>query len=142
VATNIQLVGNELKLNVLFAFNKICEFEQFMKAFQGHEWSVQTYMALLLLPMIFLNWIRNLKYLAPFSMIANACMAAGLGIIFYYVFQDLPPIKREGIVLGFTSFKQLPLFFGTAIYAFEGIGMVSETLFFSIACGLNIFYLK
>lgn len=95
-----------------------------MKAFHGYEWSVQVYMAMILIPMILLNWVRNLKYLAPFSMVANACMAVGLGIIFYYVFQGLPPINREGMVLGFTSIKQLPLFFGTAIYAFEGIGMV------------------
>jgi proton-coupled amino acid transporter len=86
--------------------------------------SIQTYMALLLLPMILLNWVRNLKLLAPFSMIANVFMGIGLGIIFYYIFRDLPSMHRDGITIGFTSWKQLPLYFGTAVYAFEGIGVV------------------
>ena len=90
----------------------------------GADLSVQSYMALLLLPMIFLNWIRNLKYLAPFSMSANVFMGIGLGIIFYYIFQDLPSMYRPNFETGFSSWKQLPLYFGTAIYAFEGIGMV------------------
>jgi proton-coupled amino acid transporter len=83
-------------------------------------------MGFLLIPMILLNYIRNLKYLAPFSMIANIFMGVGLAIIFYYIFRDpLPPISRPDINVGFSSWKQLPLYFGTAIYAFEGIGMVS-----------------
>ncbi|CAL8115866.1 unnamed protein product [Orchesella dallaii] len=88
-------------------------------------WPLQSYMALLLVPMILLNYVRNLKLLAPFSMIANIFMAIGLGIIFYYVFRDpLPSIHRPDFHSGFSSWKQLPLYFGTAIYAFEGIGMV------------------
>lgn len=91
----------------------------------GIQWPLQTYMALLLLPMILLNYVRNLKLLAPFSMIANIFMAVGLGIIFYYIFRDpLPPIHRPDFSSGFASWRQLPLYFGTAIYAFEGIGMV------------------
>lgn len=49
-------------------------------------------------------------------------MLAGIGITFYYIFQDLPDIKeREMAVL---SWEKLPLFFGTVIYLFEGIGLV------------------
>lgn len=91
----------------------------------GITWPLQSYMALLLIPMILLTYVRNLKWLAPFSMIANIFMAVGLGIIFYYVFRDpLPSIHRPNFSSGFASWKQLPLYFGTAIYAFEGIGMV------------------
>lgn len=88
-------------------------------------WPLQSYMALLLVPMILLNYVRNLKFLAPFSMIANIFMAIGLGIVFYYIFRDpLPPLHRPNFSSGFSSWGQLPLYFGTAIYAFEGIGMV------------------
>jgi proton-coupled amino acid transporter len=82
-------------------------------------------MGLLLLPMILLNYLRNLKYLSPFSMIANIFMGVGLAIIFFYIFRDpLPSIERPDISPGFATWGQLPLYFGTAIYAFEGIGMV------------------
>jgi proton-coupled amino acid transporter len=84
---------------------------------------LRLYMVMLALPLVLLNMIRNLKWLAPFSMIANLLMAAGVGITFYYVFIDLPSIHARP---QFTSLNQLPLFFGTAIFALEGIGVVRK----------------
>jgi proton-coupled amino acid transporter len=80
-------------------------------------------MVMLALPLVLLNMIRSLKWLAPFSMIANLLMATGVGITFYYVFIDLPSIDERP---HFTSLHQLPLFFGTAIFALEGIGVVRK----------------
>lgn len=49
-------------------------------------------------------------------------MLAGIGITLYYIVDDLPNIKeRDMAVLAWTK---LPLFFGTAIYLFENIGLV------------------
>jgi solute carrier family 36 (proton-coupled amino acid transporter) len=39
----------------------------------------------------------------------------------YYACQDLPPITERNYV---ASLHQLPLFFGTAMFAYEGIGVV------------------
>ena len=73
-------------------------------------------MAIILVPMLLLACIRNLKYLSPVSMLANILQFSGLGIIFYYLLQDLPySWERKP----FASWGQLPLYFGTAIYAFE-----------------------
>lgn len=83
---------------------------------------LRVYMAALLPFLIVFNLVRNLKYLAPFSMVANALIATGMGITFYYIFSDLPTIDD---VPNFSSWSQLPLFFGTAIFALEGIGVVS-----------------
>ena len=67
---------------------------------------------------------RNLKYLSPVSMLANLLQFGGLGIIFYYLLHDLPySWERKQ----FSSWKQLPLYFGTAIYAFE---VISFTIHF------------
>nr|XP_012146268.1 PREDICTED: proton-coupled amino acid transporter 4 isoform X3 [Megachile rotundata]XP_012146269.1 PREDICTED: proton-coupled amino acid transporter 4 isoform X3 [Megachile rotundata] len=82
---------------------------------------VRLYMAALLPLLVAFSLVRNLKYLAPFSMIANILIATGMGITFYYIFTDLPTIKD---VPNFSSWPQLPLFFGTAIFALEGIGVV------------------
>jgi len=79
------------------------------------------YMVIILLPMLLLASIRNLKYLSPVSMLANLLQFVGLGIIFYYLFQDLPFTWERKM---FATWGQLPLYFGTAIYAFEGIGVV------------------
>merc|ERR1719445_1823622 len=54
-------------------------------------------------------------------MIANMLQLVGLAIIFYYLFQGLPySWERKA----FATWGQLPLYFGTAIYGFEGIGVV------------------
>ncbi|XP_054274645.1 proton-coupled amino acid transporter-like protein pathetic isoform X2 [Macrosteles quadrilineatus] len=82
---------------------------------------LRLYMLALLPLLICMNLIRNLKYLAPFSMVANILIGTGMGITFYYIFQDLPPVTSQP---KFSSMAQLPIFFGTAIFALEGIGVV------------------
>lgn len=78
-------------------------------------------MAFALIPIWLPCMITNLKYLVPCSTIANACMVSGIGFVLYYTCQDLPsPSERKA----FATFEQLPLFFGTAIFAFEGICLV------------------
>jgi len=49
-------------------------------------------------------------------------MAIGLGIILSYCLVDLPTLNSRTAV---AHWSQIPLFFGTAIYAFEGISLVS-----------------
>ncbi|XP_059487418.1 proton-coupled amino acid transporter-like protein CG1139 isoform X2 [Neocloeon triangulifer] len=82
---------------------------------------VRVYMALALPPILFSSWIRSLKYLAPVSGVANFLMAIGLAVTIYFSSQDLPSVAERKAFAGWTD---LPLFFGTAIYAFEGIGLV------------------
>lgn len=72
--------------------------------------------------LIVMNLIRNLKYLAPFSMIANFLVGTCMIITFWYVFQDVPSTKTVAYV---ADWHKWPLFFGTAIFALEGIGVVS-----------------
>ncbi|XP_044766732.1 proton-coupled amino acid transporter-like protein pathetic isoform X2 [Coccinella septempunctata] len=87
----------------------------------GTDYDVRLYMAALLPILIAVNLIRNLKYLAPFSMLANLFIGAGMAITYYYLIQDLPSIESAPLVV---EVKQLPMFFGTAIFALEGIGVV------------------
>lgn len=55
------------------------------------------------------------------SLFAAILTVSGLGITFFYMLQGLP---NTSTVHAFSSWSQLPLYFGTAIYAFEGIGVV------------------
>lgn len=75
----------------------------------------------MLVPILLPSLITNLKYLAPFSAIANLCMATGVGVVFYYAFQDVPNPSERKYVGDLTT---IPLFFGTAMFAFEGIALV------------------
>ncbi|XP_063906454.1 proton-coupled amino acid transporter-like protein pathetic isoform X3 [Zophobas morio] len=83
--------------------------------------SVHWYLLMTLIPMILLNFVKNLKYLTPASLFASILTCSGLIITFFYMLQDLPDTSS---VKAFSSWSQLPLYFGTAIYAFEGIGVV------------------
>lgn len=78
---------------------------------------------MILIPIILTSLITNLKYLAPFSTIANISMGTGIALTYYYAFQDMPsPSERRP----FGNISDLPLYFGTAVYAFEGIALVSR----------------
>ncbi|KAJ8919552.1 hypothetical protein NQ315_002174 [Exocentrus adspersus] len=85
------------------------------------DMSVHWYLLLLLLPMVLLNWVKSLKYLTPSSLFASIVTCSGLVITFFYMFQGLPKIASIKAV---STWSQVPLYFGTAIYAFEGIGVI------------------
>ncbi|XP_046684932.1 proton-coupled amino acid transporter-like protein pathetic [Homalodisca vitripennis] len=82
---------------------------------------LRLYMICTLPFLLLMNLIRNLKYLAPLSMVANVFIAVGMGITFYYILLDLPPIDSRPAI---APIIKMPLFFGTAIFALEGIGVV------------------
>uniref|UniRef100_A0A1A9WDD4 Amino acid transporter transmembrane domain-containing protein n=1 Tax=Glossina brevipalpis TaxID=37001 RepID=A0A1A9WDD4_9MUSC len=85
------------------------------------NWHVRLYIALTLIPCLFIGQIRDLKLLVPFSAIANLFVVVTFAITLYYmfneplVFDDKPYIAKA---------TQLPLFFATVIFAMEGIGVV------------------
>jgi len=74
-----------------------------------------------LIPLVF---IRNIKNLAPLSIVANIGIMGGLALVLYYilVYKELRSVSRLPLI---KDWQEIPLYFGTAIYAFEGIGVVS-----------------
>lgn len=80
-------------------------------------------MLCILLPLVLINWVRDLKYLAPFSAIANAVTIVSFGIICYYIFKDTPTLDGK-VPAG--KLANFPLFFGTVLFALEAIGVVSS----------------
>ncbi|CAG9837692.1 unnamed protein product [Diabrotica balteata] len=87
----------------------------------GYEVDVHVLMAIILIPILLPCLVRNLKYLAPFSTLANILMILGIIIVLYHAISDgLPSITQRIYV---ANPKTMPLFFGTAVFAFEGIGL-------------------
>lgn len=78
--------------------------------------------SLLLVPLILLAYVPNLKYLAPVSMVANFCMAVGLGITFYYLVIDIPQVTERPYVAHIST---LPVCISVVMFAIEAIGVVS-----------------
>ncbi|XP_063236224.1 proton-coupled amino acid transporter-like protein CG1139 isoform X2 [Bacillus rossius redtenbacheri] len=82
---------------------------------------VHLHMFIVLWPILLSCWVRNLKYLVPISLAANVFIAVGVVCSFFFITADLPaPSSRDYAA----SWGQFPLFFGTVIYAFEGISLV------------------
>jgi proton-coupled amino acid transporter len=89
--------------------------------FYNVQLDIHVHMAIILLPIMVSCWIRDLKYLVPLSLFANFAMMVGIAVTLYYISQDLPAASTREYIAPWT---RIPLFFGTAIYAFEGIGLV------------------
>lgn len=85
------------------------------------DWSVRIYILLTMIPILMIGQIRTLKYLVPFSALANLFIVVTFGITLYYIFKD-PLVFSDKP--NFSSFATLPLFFSTVIFAMEGIGVV------------------
>ncbi|KAK2170350.1 hypothetical protein LSH36_3g17049 [Paralvinella palmiformis] len=90
-------------------------------ASKGFDLNTRLYAFLVFVLLVPFVFVRKLTHLAPFSMFANVLTVVGLVITVQYCFHDLP---SSSTYPAFTSWKELPLYFGIAIYAFEGIGIV------------------
>ena len=93
-----------------------------MEAYLAPGWNYRIYIGILILPVILVCSIKNLKYLSPCSVLANILEFVGLGIIFFYIFDTKLPATDT--VPWFAGLETFPIFFGTAIFAFEGISVV------------------
>ncbi|KAI9557363.1 hypothetical protein GHT06_017191 [Daphnia sinensis] len=86
------------------------------------QWDVREFMCLVTIPLIFLNWLRDLKLLAPVSLLANILQSISIVIVFYYIARDgLPPTDS---IPAFNNWIGVSLFFGTVVFSFEGIGLI------------------
>ncbi|KAE8909392.1 hypothetical protein PF005_g24867 [Phytophthora fragariae] len=75
--------------------------------------------------LLMLSWVRTLRRITPLSGLANFAVLSGIAIVFYYSidYWKHPKIQpRLAPVLA--DWSRLPEFYGTAVYSFEGIGLV------------------
>ena len=83
--------------------------------------SQQVYIVIVSLVLIPYVMVKSLKALAPFSAFANLLNLVGIVIIMVFLFIGLGDVRKRPATADLST---LPLFFGQAIFAFEGIGLV------------------
>lgn len=74
----------------------------------GWTMSVRIYILIVMVPTLFIGQIRTLKYLVPFSGVANALITATFGIVLYYIFNDKLVVSDKPLITSWTSW---PMFF-------------------------------
>lgn len=90
--------------------------------FPHHIIDIRLYILMAMVPALGLSLIPNLKYLVPFSTLANIFIVICFGVTLYYMFKDPLDFSDKPYSV---NVVQLPLFFSTVIFAMEGIGVVS-----------------
>lgn len=66
--------------------------------------------------------VRDLKYLAPFSIVATIIQLCVFGVVGYYVCTDLPKFCDKTKL--FVGPLKVPIFFGTTVFALLAMGVV------------------
>ncbi|XP_044747694.1 proton-coupled amino acid transporter-like protein CG1139 [Coccinella septempunctata] len=85
----------------------------------------KTFMLALMVFLLFACQIRPLKFLVPFSAIANISMMVCFGITFYYMIDRISDPEGEvGKAALSKGISGLPKFMVTVIFAMEGIGTI------------------
>lgn len=85
------------------------------------QWDLRLYMLFSLPFLITLVFLKELRNMAVLCFLANVCMAVSVVIIFLYILSDFGDAWRIPLT---SPVGRFPFFFGTAIFAFEGIGVV------------------
>ncbi|XP_069878778.1 proton-coupled amino acid transporter 3 [Dipodomys merriami] len=82
---------------------------------------IRFYMLSILPFLVLMVLIQNLRVLSIFSTLASVTTLGSMALIFEYIIQGIPHPGNLPLVANWKTFL---LFFGAAIFAFEGVGMV------------------
>ncbi|XP_064291987.1 proton-coupled amino acid transporter-like protein pathetic isoform X2 [Plodia interpunctella] len=96
-------------------------FRQISNEYGGPKWSVTIFCGLTLVVLVPLTQITKLKYLVPFSALANFVWLGSILISIYYCLRDPPDLSERKIGNSITG---IPNFISTCLFAMEGIGVV------------------
>uniref|UniRef100_A0A8D8K1L4 Proton-coupled amino acid transporter 4 n=1 Tax=Culex pipiens TaxID=7175 RepID=A0A8D8K1L4_CULPI len=85
------------------------------------SWDTRVYIGLTTIVIAAITQVRELKYLVPFSLIANVFMVVAFAICLYYIFSE--PISLENRN-HWPELSALPTFFSIVVYAIDAIANV------------------
>ncbi|KAJ6636378.1 Proton-coupled amino acid transporter-like protein, partial [Pseudolycoriella hygida] len=97
-------------------------FKELTDYFFDTNTDIRLIMLYMLLPLIVINWTRNLKYLAPFSTVGTLITIASISIVCYYIFRE--PLTFDDGKQAVGSLRGFPFFFGNVLFALEAIAVI------------------
>ncbi|XP_062562033.1 proton-coupled amino acid transporter-like protein CG1139 isoform X2 [Armigeres subalbatus] len=87
----------------------------------GVEWDVRYYILMVVVPVIFITQIRELKYLVPISLIANALLICSIGITLYFILSEPFTLEDKNL---WPQWSTVPSFASAVLFAIQGIRYV------------------
>ncbi|KAL1117020.1 hypothetical protein AAG570_004348 [Ranatra chinensis] len=91
----------------------------------GYDIDARLYMVGVYVPIVMFCLIRSLKFLTPVSLASNLMLVVSISATIIISCFDLPEVQSRNIA---ADPWRLPLYFGTTIYAFEGISLILPLL--------------
>ncbi|KAK4872813.1 hypothetical protein RN001_014842 [Aquatica leii] len=119
---DVFLILYEMGMCCVYSIFVSVNVKQLVDEYLLEPMALEFYTIILLVPFMLILSIPNLKWLAPFSFVSNLLTFGSFGIILYYVFSELPLIENRRLV---GTLHEFPLFFGTTLFALEGVGVVT-----------------
>ncbi|KAH9117890.1 hypothetical protein LEN26_012395 [Aphanomyces euteiches] len=121
---NVFLVGTQLSFCCVYFTVVATNLHAILPAKVAQEFQ-ERQIILLVFPVILgLSWIRSLHSITPFSAFANVAVFLGIAIVFYYTLSYVPSDATAFHPSEALTWQRLAEFYGTAVYSFEGIGLV------------------
>ncbi|KAK9508556.1 hypothetical protein O3M35_006090 [Rhynocoris fuscipes] len=106
-------------VNTVYILLVASSLENVMESHLNWNYDIRVYVLITAIPIFLVGIVRNMKFLVPFSALANILLGVGLCLTLYYMCQDLPPLSSRPLT---APISKLPLFFSTVLFGMEGIG--------------------
>ncbi|KAG8292115.1 hypothetical protein J6590_046935 [Homalodisca vitripennis] len=108
-------------VNTVYVILIATTFKQVMEDHWDLNLNIRVYVLALTVVLLPVGIVRHMKFLVPFSAIANIFLLVGCTLTLYLCFFDLPPLSSRPMIV---DVARWPLFFSTALFGMEGIGTV------------------
>lgn len=117
------LIFNQTGNCAIYAVFIAENFKMVIDRYTTHPLSLEFYiLSVCLVPCALMLAVPNLKWLAPFSLVATIMSFVTIAVVIYYV-SDVPSISDRSM---FGTLRGHPLFFGTVLFAVSSIGVVGS----------------
>lgn len=90
----------------------------------ARSYGMEYYLIAQMIPLLFLCQIRPLKFLVPFSTVANGSMVVAFAVTFFYMFRDAEHVSVSERSAVKADVMGIPHFVSTVVFAMEGIGAI------------------